>query len=158
MFMQYQGGGISHTSTREATNKFLLNCNQLDMANGEESHGIENDLDAEEGDHVMADVGHVSGGDNADGSTGDGDGDGDEIGDDEEDNYYHYEKHADDDKNSEEKPDLADNSLGPKDGEGEGDETYLALQFCRAALYIEFIILFDCDVTGFMWATIVCQF
>ena len=31
----------------------------------------------------------------------------------------------DDDENSKEEPDLADDALGPEDGEGEGDETYL---------------------------------
>jgi hypothetical protein len=52
--------------------------------------------------------------------TGDGDGfDGDK-----EDNYG-YDKHMDDEENSEEEPDVADDALGPEDCEGEGDETYL---------------------------------
>ena len=69
-----------------------------------------------DGEDDMADPGRISGGDKADGGDGF---DGDE-GDD-----YSYENHVDDDENSEEEPDLADDALGPKDGEGEGDETYL---------------------------------
>lgn len=114
MFMRYRGGGVGHTSTREATNRFLLDRDRLDMADG-----VDIDSDAEEDVRVMADVGRVSGGDNADGGDG--------IGDGEEDDYrdYGYESHADDDENSEDDKDFADDSLGPEDGEGEGDETYL---------------------------------
>ena len=114
MFMRYRGGGIGHTSTREATNRFLLDHDQLDMADG-----VDIDSDAEEDVHVQADVGCVSGGDNVDGGNG--------IGDGKEDDYcdYGYESHADDDENSEDDKDFADDSLGPEDGEGEGDETYL---------------------------------
>ena len=112
--MRYRGGGVGHSSTREATNRFLLDRDRLDMplSDGEESIRVD-DLDVD-----VADAGHVSGGDE-DGSAGDG------FGDEEDD--YGYEKHMDDsdDENSEEEPDLADDALGPEDGEGEGDETYL---------------------------------
>ena len=108
MFMRYRGGGVGHTSTREATNKFLLDRDRLDMTDGpgEESDGIDIDSDVEEGDRLLADVGRVSGGDNTDGGAGDGDG----IGDGEEDNYrdYGYENHVDDDENSEEDQDITD--------------------------------------------------
>jgi hypothetical protein len=116
--MRYRGGGVGHSSTglREATNRFLLDRDRLDMLlpNGEERIQVEDDLDVD-----VADAGHVSGGDE-DGSAGDG------FGGDKEDDYG-YEKHMDDsdDENSEEEPDLADDALGPEDGEGEGDETYL---------------------------------
>jgi hypothetical protein len=60
----------------------------------------------------VADAGCISGGDEADGATGfSGD----------EDNYG-YKNHVDD---SEQEPDFADDALGPEDGEGEADETYL---------------------------------
>ena len=64
----------------------------------------------------MADARCISGGDEADGAAGfSGD----------EDNYG-YKNHVDDDDNSEQEPDFANRSaLGPKDGEGEADETYL---------------------------------
>jgi hypothetical protein len=115
--MRYRGGGVGHSSTRQASNRFLLDRDRLDMPvpDGEE-RGIEDDLDVD-----VADAGHVLGGDEGDGAAGDG------FGGDEEDNYG-YEKHMDDEENSEEEaeePDLADDALGPEDGEGEGDETYL---------------------------------
>ena len=62
------------------------------------------------------DASHISGGDEADGVTGDGAGlvvTKRTI----------MDENHDDDKNSEEEPDLADSALGPEDGEGEGDET-----------------------------------
>ena len=66
----------------------------------------------------MADARCISGGDEADGAAGfSGD----------EDNYG-YKNHVDDDDNSdsEQEPDFTNRSaLGPKDGEGEADETYL---------------------------------
>ena len=72
--------------------------------------------DASEDD--VADVGHILGGEEADGTAGDDGGD-------EEDNYGYVNRvDDDDDENSEPKPDLADDALGPEDSE-EGDETYL---------------------------------
>ena len=60
--------------------------------------------------------------DEADGATGDGN----RFGSDEEDNYC-YDNHVDDsnEENSKPKLDLTDDTLGPKDGEREGDEMYL---------------------------------
>ena len=84
--------------------------------NGEEC--IEDDLDVD-----VEDAGHVSGGDSDEGGGTAEDG----LGGNEEDDYG-YEKNLDDDENSEEEPDgpdLTDEALGPEDGEGEGDETYL---------------------------------
>ena len=117
--MQYRGGGVGHSSTRDATNKFLSDRNRLDMPDDEES--IEDDDEGgDTAEDDVADAGHVSGGDEGDGVAGDGDGD--EL---EEDGYGYYEKQMDDDENIEDEPDLADDALGPEDGEGEGDETYL---------------------------------
>ena len=138
--MRYRGGGVGHSSTREPTNKFLHDRDPLYVPNGDESD--EGDIEEDEvevehrhqggsreederrpqdtgdvdGEDDVADPGRISGGDKADGGDGF---DGDE-GDD-----YGYENHVDDDENSEEEPDLADDALGPEDGEGEGDETYL---------------------------------
>ena len=140
--MRYRGGSVGHSSTREATNKFLHDCNPLDVPNGDES--VEGDIEEDEiedehrhqggshkederrpqdhdagdvdGEDDVADLGCISGRDEADGGDGfDGD----------EEDDYGYENHVDDDENSEEEPDLADDTLGPEDGEGEGDKTYL---------------------------------
>ena len=119
MFMQYRGGGVGHSSTREATNRFLLDHDRLDVVMpGDGEERIEDDLDVD-----LEDAGHVSGGDSNEGGGAAEDG----LGGNEEDDYG-YEKHLDDEENSEEEPDgpdLADDALGPEDGEGEGDETYL---------------------------------
>ena len=71
------------------------------------------------GEDDVADAGRILGGEEANGAAGDEGGD-------EEDNYS-YVNHVDDDddKNSEPKPDLVDDTLGPKDSEEEGNETYL---------------------------------
>ena len=140
MFMQYQGGSVGHSSTREATNKFLYDCDPLDVPNSDES--VKGDIEEDEiedehrhqgssceedecrpqdagdmdGEDDVADLGHISGGDEADGGDG--------FDSDEEDDCG-YENHVDDDENSKEEPDLTDNALGPEDGEGEGDKTYL---------------------------------
>jgi hypothetical protein len=145
MFMRYRGGGVGHSSTREATNKFLHDRDRLDVRDGDESD--EGDIEEDEiedehrhqggsheederrpqgasdvdGEDDVADAGHISGGDEADGASGDGNG----FGGDEEDDYGYTNRGDDDDENSEPEPDLADDALGPKDGEGEGDETYL---------------------------------
>ena len=65
----------------------------------------------------VADAGHISGGDEADGTAGDGN----VFGGDEEDDYGYYNCDDSDDKNSEPELDLTDNALGLEDGEG--DET-----------------------------------
>ena len=46
MFMQYQGGGVGHSSTREATNKFLFDRDQLDVPDGDES--VKSDIEEDE--------------------------------------------------------------------------------------------------------------
>ena len=122
--MRYQGGGVGHSSTREATNKFLFNHDRLDVPDGNES--VESDIEEDEngdsdvnGEDDVADAGHISGGDEANGAAGDGNG---FVGD--KDNDYSYKDNGDD-ENSEPELDLADNALGPEDGEGEGDEMYL---------------------------------
>jgi hypothetical protein len=45
MFMRYRGGGVGHSSTREATNKFLHDRDRLDVPNGHE--GVEDDVEDE---------------------------------------------------------------------------------------------------------------
>ena len=147
MFMQYRGGGVGHSSTREATNKFLHDRDRLDVPDGDESIGgnVEEDEIEDEhrhqggsceedecrpqdasdvdGEDDVANGGPTSGGDDADGAAA---GDGNGFGGDEEDDYG-YDNHGDDsdDENSEPEPDLADDALGPEDGEGESDEMYL---------------------------------
>ena len=142
--MWYRGGSVGHSNTREATNKFLHDRDRLDVRDGDES--VESDVEEGEmsglnedehrqeggshedenrpqdpgGEDDVADAGHISGGDEANGAAGDGNRFGGDEGDD-----YGYENLVDDNENSEEEPDCADDALGPKDGEGEGDETYL---------------------------------
>ena len=113
--MRYRGGGVGHSSTREATNRFLLDRDRLDVAVADGKERIEDDLEVD-----VADADHVSGGDLDEGGGAAVDG----FGGNEEDDYG-YEKRMDDEENSEEEPDLADDALGPEDGEGESDETYL---------------------------------
>lgn len=141
MFMRYRGGGVGHSSTREATNKFLHDRDRLDVPYGEES--VEGDVEEDEieaedrhqggsgeederrpQDAVdvadkddVDDAGRILGGDEADGAAGDWE----RFGGDEEDDYG-YENRVDDDDDSEQEPDVADDALGPEDGEGEGDE------------------------------------
>ena len=141
--MQYWGGGVGHSSTREATNKFLHDRDRLDIPGHE---GAEEDVELkdeisglDEGEHryqgrshdensehrpqdareddVDDVLGHILCGEEADGTA--------EVGGDEDD--YGYKNHVDDDDDSEseQEPDLADDALGPEDGEGEGDEMYL---------------------------------
>lgn len=133
MFMRYRGGGVGHGSTREATNKFLHDRDRLDVPNGHE--GVEDDLEEDEmsglneggeqrpqcsgGEDDMDGADCISGGDRADGTTGDG------FGSDEEDDYGYDNGMDDDDENPEPELDDADDALGPEDGEGEGDEMYL---------------------------------
>ena len=78
--------------------------------------------DSEDGEcRPQHDADRISGGDKANGTTGDEDGFSSDDMDD-----YGYKNHVDDDdENSECEPDDADNALGPEDGEGEGDKTYL---------------------------------
>ena len=79
----------------------------------------ENGRPHDAGEDDVADVGHILGGEEADGTAGDEDGD--------EEDDYSYTNHVDDDddKNSEPELDLTDNTLGPEDSEEEGDELYL---------------------------------
>jgi len=142
--MLYQGGRIGHSSTREAMNKFLLDRDRLDMSDiGEGVEEKEDDIgglddgehrtedgrspkDNEDagGDDDKDDEGHVSGRDNveADGAMEDW-----EIGfeGDKADDYGYERPVEEDSDNSEAEPDLADDALGPEDGEGEGDKMYL---------------------------------
>ena len=146
--MRYRGGGVGHSSTREATNKFLHDRDRLDIPGHE---GAEEDVEIEdeksrldEGEHryqggghdenserrpqdageddVDDVLGHILGGEEGDGTAEDENG----FGGDEEDDYG-YKNHVDDDddSDSEQEPDFADDALGPEDGEGEGDEIYL---------------------------------
>ena len=136
--MRYRGGGVGHSSTREATNKFLHDRDRLDLPNGLE--GAEDDAEDEisgldEGEHGSGDesehrprdagdvaseddvddvVGHILDGDEADGTAGEGNG----FGGDEEDDYG-YKNHVDDDdaSDSEREPDLVDEAPGSEDGE-----------------------------------------
>ena len=142
MFMRYWGGSVGHNRTREAMNKFLLNCDWLDMSNNDVDEeddigGLNNDEhrighspkdneDASSDASDKDDEGCVLGGDNveADGAAEDW-----EIGfeGDEADDYTYRRPVEDSDNsdNSEAEPDNTDNVLGPEDGEGESDETYL---------------------------------
>ena len=146
--MRYRGGGVGHSSTREATNKFLHDRDRLDIPGhdgAEEDVELKDEISGlDEGEHryqggsrdenserrpqdageddVDDMLGHILGGEEADGTAEDENG----FGGDEEDDYG-YKNHVDDDDDSEseQEPDLADDALGPEDGEGEGDEMYL---------------------------------
>ena len=143
--MRYRGGGVGYSSTREATNKFLLNRNQLDVSNigegveeeednisgldsgehrTEDGHSPKDNEDAGGDDNDKDDESHVPGGDNvkADGAAEDWEiaFEGDEADD------YRYRRPVEEDRDDNEaEPDLTDDALGPEDGEGEGDEMYL---------------------------------
>jgi len=152
MFMRYRGGGAGHSSTREATNKFLLDRDWLDVSDVDKGVEEEDDIDdcehrTEDGrspkdneaaggdDGDKDDEGRISGGDNveADGAVEDW-----EIGleGNEADDYGYGRPVEEDSDNSEAKPDLPADALGPEDGEGEGDEMYLDLRLCRVAKYV----------------------
>ena len=145
MFMRYRGGGVGHSSTREATNKFLLDRDRLDMSDvgegvkeeednigglddgehrTEDGRSPKDNEDAGGDDNDKDDEGHVSGGDNVevDGAVEDW-----EIGfeGDEADDYGYGRPVEEDSDDNEAELDLADDALGPEDGEGEGDEMYL---------------------------------
>ena len=83
-------------------------------------HSPKDNEDASSDDSNKDDEGCVSGWDNveADGAAEDW-----EIGDEADD--YTYGRPVKDSDNSGAEPDNTDNVLGPKDGEGESDETYL---------------------------------
>ena len=115
MFMRYRGGGVGHSSTRDATNRFLLDRHPLDLSNDDgdiEDEGSERENaggDDDNDDDDQSSEGSVQ-----------GDGTGGNQADD-----YGYERPAEEDNESEPEPDDADDALGPEDGEGEVDETYL---------------------------------
>ena len=68
-----------------------------------------------DGEDDVANAGHISGGDEANGATGDGN----VFGGDKEDNYGYYNCDDSNDENSEPKLDLTDDALGLEDGEGD---------------------------------------
>ena len=142
MFMRYRGGGVGHNNTREATNKFLLDRDRLDVSNVDEGveeeeeddisglddgekdgHSPKDNEDTSSDDGDKDNEGRVLGGDNveADGAVEDW-----EIGFEcDEVDDYGYGRPVEDSDNSEAEPDNTDDVLGPEDGEGESDETYL---------------------------------
>jgi hypothetical protein len=118
MLMRFRGGGVGHTGTRAATNKFLEDRDQLDVDNGHMQGG-----DDEEGSH----------GDSEEDSDNDPDegqpeGGSEKVVDDEGnsscDEEYGY-GYSIDDEDGDEPPDVADDALGPEDGEGDVDEVSL---------------------------------
>ena len=152
--MRFRGGGVGHTSTRTATDRFLQDRDQLDRDNsltqglaGNESEDgfdgsdIDEAVDEEGGGDNDWESEHIQG--NQDGNGGDkgeglGGGDGelgtgdvdDEggIGNEEEDYGYRYlgdEESEEEDSGDEEPLDVADDALGPEDGEGDDDDVNL---------------------------------
>ena len=138
MLLHYRGGGVGHTSTRSATDKFLKDCDQLDQDNrrtqGHSDSGNEDDGKNEPQGHGDDDSSseNLGGSGSDDGSlqlegsdeevqvddAGEGSGDSDE----EEDYGYGYAIDDEGRDDSDAPPDDADDALGPEDGEGETDE------------------------------------
>jgi hypothetical protein len=158
MLMRFRGGGVGHTSTRTATDRFLRDRDRLDRDNGpmrggddldESEDGDVDEAVDEEGDgdnhleseHIQGSQGDYNnlrdsnGGDEGEGlgggdeepGTGDVDDEG-RNGDEEEDYGYRYlvDKDSDEEDSDDDEPlDVADDALGPEDGEGDDDEVNL---------------------------------
>ena len=140
MLMRFRGGGVGHTSTRTATDQFLKDRDRLDRDNGSmqggddaDSDEIEDGFDGNDVDEAVDEEGNgddnnlrdSNGGDeepgtrvvNDEGSNGD-----------EEDDYGYRDlvDEADDEEDSDDEPlDVADDALGPEDGEGDDDDVNL---------------------------------
>jgi hypothetical protein len=141
MLMRFRGGGVGHTSTRTATDRFLKDRDRLDRDNGPTQGGDDpdeiedgfdgNDIDeavdeeAEVGDGDDNNLRDSNGGDEESG-TRDVDDEG-SNGDEEEDyGYRHLVDEDDNEEDSDDEPlDVGDDALGPEDGEGYDDEVNL---------------------------------
>lgn len=140
--MRFRGGGVGHTGTRAATNKFLQDRHQLDVQ--DDDHDEDEASEAESRGSNEDNGGDVSGNEDSVGlglggevgmvdhneRLGGGDSDleeDDEIGGDLEEDYGYSvnDRDEDPDEDSDSQPDLADDLLGPEDGEGEADEANL---------------------------------
>jgi hypothetical protein len=162
MLMRFRGGGVGHTSTRTATDRFLQDRDRLDRDNsltqiGDDPDASEDGFDGDdvdeamdkegdgdnslESEHIQSsrgddnDLGGGNGGDDGEGlgggdeepGTGDIDDEG-RNGDEEEDYGYRYlvdEDSDEEDSDDDEPLDVADDALGPEDGEGDADEVNL---------------------------------
>lgn len=124
--MRFRGGGVGHTSTRNATNRFLQDRDRLDRDNGLMQGG--DDATADESDDGLDGDGIDSdGGDEGEGLEKPGTGNVDDEGryGDEEEDYGLVDRDSDEDSDDNEPLDIADDALGPEDGEGDIDEVDL---------------------------------
>jgi len=135
--------GVGHTSARAATDQFLQDRDRLDEAVEKEGDG-DNDSESEriqgswgddrggrgDDDNISlrggsgGDDGEGLGGDDEEPGTGDVDNEG-RNGDEEEDYGYGYLVDEDEEEEDDEPLDVADDVLGPEDGEGDVDEVNL---------------------------------
>lgn len=143
--MRFRGGGVGHTGTRMATDKFLQDRDQLDLENGPTHSGDDEDEGAEggepEGSNSEAIGGALdprneggddndsenepqAGGDGDLGDSDDGDPDFEGNGDEEEDYGYGYAI-SDEEEDDGDVLDATEDVLGPEDGEGDIDEVNL---------------------------------
>jgi len=152
--MRFRGGGVGHTETRTATNKFLQDRDRLDLDTGP-TEGSDDEGEANErssGSEAVGSTGvarsqggsddnneneyepqgsggsendgdeGMGGSDDEEGCTRDLDGDEGRGGDEEKDYGYSYLVDDEDGEDSDAPPDMADDALGPEDGEGDVDE------------------------------------
>lgn len=132
MLMHFRGGGVGHTGTRAATNKFLQDRDRLDLdISTIEGSDSEDEVDEQDSDHGndLGDGGSddevlgLRGSDDDEGVTPDLD-NGEGSGDEEEDYGYGYFVDEEDGEDGNEL-DIADDALGPEDGDGDVDEVNL---------------------------------
>jgi len=139
--MRFQGGGIGHKSTREATDKFLQDRDWLDKGTGpirNSDEDVEDELETDgsneehggQGDED--DVDNKSGAGSGNDAGGGGEDDEQALGSEDdgfggnEDDDYGYSTNTIDDEDDNELPtEFADDELGPEDGEGDIDKMYL---------------------------------
>lgn len=105
--MRFRGGGVGHTSTRAATNSFLSDCDCLDLRTSGDEH--KDDFDEE----------YTRGVD-------------EEVLEDEQEDWLDIEENGDkledgsdlesEEGNGDDEEELADDALGPDDGEVDDDE------------------------------------
>jgi hypothetical protein len=140
MLMRFRGGGVGHTSTRSATDRFLQDRDRLDQDSRTQGDGDESEGGFEDADDVDGEVLGPGGRDEEPGNgddddrswhggnegprTGDFD-DNEGSGDEEEDYGYRYLVDDENDEDSDEPLDVVDDVLGPEDGEGDIDEVNL---------------------------------
>ena len=130
MMMRFRGGGVGHTSTREATDWFLKDRDKLDMASEMADEGSDEDGERFEDENNEAE-GWVKG-DGLDGVAvdevedvdGDEDVDEDEIDEELDYGYALDEEVAEESEEEYHSDDLVDDALGAEDGEEAEDELY----------------------------------